>query len=184
MSSARILRASRVILLASLTGAGVAQQGKQLTTEDYARAERFMNYNVNPLVYHSVERPMWLEDGRFWYRDRAPEGTTYTLVDPAKATKGPAFDHTKLANALNAAGVKADAHNLAISEFALSDHDKTVVATVSAKHFSCNLAGAGLCLSTDPPGSARGQGEHAEGGRVRAAVELSPDKTKAAFIRR
>jgi dipeptidyl aminopeptidase/acylaminoacyl peptidase len=183
MSSGTILRASGVFLLASLAGAGVAQQGRQLTTEDYARAERFMNYNVNPLVYHSVEHPVWLEDGRFWFRNRGPEGTTYTLVDPAKATKGPAFDHAKLANALNAAGVKADAHNLAISEFALSDHDQTVAATVGAKHFSCNLAGAGLCLSTDPQGTTRAQGERGSGGRVPAAFELSPDKTKAAFIR-
>src|SRR5215468_2401955 len=117
MSSGTILRASGVILLASLTGAGVAQQPRQLTTEDYARAERFMNYNVNPLVYHSVERPVWLEPGRFWFRDRGPEGTTYALVDPANGSKGPAFDHARLANALSAAGVKADAHNLAISEF-------------------------------------------------------------------
>src|SRR6478672_6696667 len=105
--SGKTLRASAVILLASLTGAGFAQQGRQLTTEDYARAERFMNYNVNPLVYHSVERPVWLADGRVWYRDRGPEGTIYTIVDPAKGTKGPAFDHAKLANALTAAGIKA-----------------------------------------------------------------------------
>src|SRR5439155_768989 len=68
-----------------------------------ARAESFMNYNVNPLVYHTVERPQWMGDGRFWYRDRGADGTTITLVDPAKKTKGPAFDHAKLAKPLSAA---------------------------------------------------------------------------------
>lgn len=190
--SGTILRASGVILLASLTGAGFAQ-GRQLTTEDYARAERFMNYNVNPLVYHSVEHPVWLPDGRAWYRDRGPEGTTVVLIDPARATKGPAFDHTKLANALNAAmdsepasqasGVgfaKTDPHNLAISEFSLADNDRTVVLTTGARHWRCDLSGAGVCKSTD---GQRPQGSGRTGARGRAAFELSPDKTKAAFIR-
>jgi dipeptidyl aminopeptidase/acylaminoacyl peptidase len=181
MSSGKILRASAVILLASLTGAGSAQQGRQLTTEDYARAEKFMNYNVNPLVYHSVERPVWLADGRVWYRDRGPEGTTYTLVDPAKGTKGPAFDHAKLASALNVAGAKADAHNLSITEFSLSSKDQTVMLTMGQHHWSCDLSGTGVCKSTDPQNPQRAlRGPLTRG---RAAFELSPDGTKAAFIR-
>ncbi len=48
---------------------GAMAQGKQLTTEDYARAEKFMGYNVNSLVYHGVSRVNWMGDGRFWYRD-------------------------------------------------------------------------------------------------------------------
>ena len=78
-------------------------QGRQLTTEDYARAEKFMGYHVNPLVYHGVARPTWMEDGRFWYRDNGPDGVTFMVVDPAKGTKAPAFDQTKLAAALTAA---------------------------------------------------------------------------------
>ena len=179
MSSGNILRASAVVLLASLTGAGTAQEGRQLTTEDYARAEKFMNYNVNPLVYHSVERPVWLADGRVWYRDRGPEGTTYTLVDPAKGTKAPAFDHAKLATALNAAGARADARNLSISEFSLSDGDKTMTLAMGPRHWSCDLSGAGVCKSTDRGG----QAGRPAGARGRAAFELSPDGTKAAFIR-
>jgi dipeptidyl aminopeptidase/acylaminoacyl peptidase len=181
MSSGKILRAYAVVLLASLTGAGSAQQGRQLTTEDYARAEKFMNYNVNPLVYHSVERPVWLADGRVWYRDRGPEGTTYTLVDPAKGTKGPAFDHAKLASALNVAGAKADAHNLSITEFSLSSKDQTVMLTMGQHHWSCDLSGTGVCKSTDPQNPQRAlRGPLTRG---RAAFELSPDGTKAAFIR-
>ena len=47
-----------------------------------------MNYNVNPLVYHSVDRPTWMADGRFWYRDTGPDGVTFVLVDPAKRDEG------------------------------------------------------------------------------------------------
>jgi dipeptidyl aminopeptidase/acylaminoacyl peptidase len=190
MSSGKILRASAVALLMSLTGAGVAQQGRQLTNEDYARAERFMNYNVNPLVYHSVEHPAWLPDGRAWYRDRGPEGITIILVDPAKGTKGPAFDQAKLARALNAAaepegrtrgGMTVEANKLPITEFTLSDNDHTVVLATGQRHWRCDLSGAGACKSTDPQQHAQNSGR--TGARGRAAFELSPDGTKAAFIR-
>ena len=49
--------------------AGLAQQPRQYTAQDYAAAERFMPYNVNPLAYKGVMRAQWLDDGRFWYRD-------------------------------------------------------------------------------------------------------------------
>ena len=87
------------IVLGCVSASGLGQ-GKQLTTEDYARAEKYMAYNVNSLVYHGVARPTWMDDGRFWYRDNGPDGVTFVVVDPAKGTKGPAFDQTKLAAAL------------------------------------------------------------------------------------
>src|ERR1700730_11907606 len=87
-----------IVMGCCVTVSGVAQD-KQLTAADYARAEKFMSYNVNPLVYHTVARATWLPDGRFWYRDRDAGGATFILVDPAKGTKAPAFDHAKLASA-------------------------------------------------------------------------------------
>ncbi|MEO6983100.1 MAG: S9 family peptidase, partial [Edaphobacter sp.] len=80
--------AAGIVMVCCCTGSGAAQ-GKQLTTADYARAEKFMAYNVYPLVYHSVARATWLGDGRFWFRDRGPDGATFVLVDPAKGTMGP-----------------------------------------------------------------------------------------------
>ena len=137
------------------TASGMAQ-GKQLTTEDYARAEKFMSYNVNPLVYHGVSRPTWMEDGRFWYRDNGPDGVTFMLVDPAKGTKTPAFDQAKLAAALTAATagkMKADAHHLVISEISFSDGDKTVVVGNGSRKFRCDLSGAGVCTEVFAPGT-------------------------------
>src|SRR6266542_2394003 len=37
-----------------------ADQRLALTTEDYARAERFLTYNTTPLVFRSGVRPTWL----------------------------------------------------------------------------------------------------------------------------
>ena len=133
----------------AFTTAGMAQ-GKQLTTEDYARAEKFMMYNVNPLVYHTVDNPTWLPDGRFWYRDRDANGVTFILVDPAKGTKAPAFDQAKLANALSAATPaakhKVDAQHLPVTELAFEG--TTTVVTAHGKQFRCDLTGAGVCTPT------------------------------------
>jgi dipeptidyl-peptidase 4 len=165
------------------TANGMAQ-GKQLTTADYARAEKFMGYNANPLVYHGVARPTWMEDGRFWYRDNGPNGVTFIVVDPAKGTKAPAFDQTKLAAALTTATagkMKADPNHLVISEITFSDGDKTVVVGDGSRKFRCDLSGAGVCTEVIAAGAK--QAEQTGGGRVRNATDVSPDKTKAAFIR-
>jgi dipeptidyl aminopeptidase/acylaminoacyl peptidase len=157
-------------------------QGKQLTTEDYARAEKFMAYNVNSLVYHGVARPTWMADGRFWYRDNGPDGLTFIVVDPAKGTKTPAFDQTKLAGALTSATggkMKADAQHLVISEIEFSNGDKTVVVGNGSRKFRCDLRGAGVCTEVVAPGSKAGS----EQASSRNGGDVSPDKTKAAFIR-
>jgi len=112
--------------------AGMAQQPRQYTKEDYAKAEKFMPYNVAPLAYTGVVRAKWLEDGRFWYRDYKSDGWDFVIVDPANKTKASAFDQGKLAAALNAASegqvkpdgqTKNDARHLAISELAFLKHD-------------------------------------------------------------
>jgi dipeptidyl-peptidase 4 len=176
-------------------------QGKQLTNDDYARAEKWMAYNVNPLVYHTMGRPTWLADGRFWYRDRGAEGTSFILVDPAKGTKAPAFDQAKLAAALTVASAnsgkdsskdskpdsksekKFDAHALDISDFTLNDADHTLTVTVGKRTYNCDLSGSGKCTSIDKPGKADGSEERPARRRSRDEVGVSPDKTKVAFIR-
>src|ERR1043166_6383056 len=81
---------------------GAAQQ-RTLTSADYARAEKFMPYNTTPLVFHSGVRPTWLADDRFWYRNTTAEGAEFVLVDAARATRVPAFDHARLPAALSTA---------------------------------------------------------------------------------
>jgi len=173
----RMLAVAGVLVGCCLTTNALAQ-GKQITYADYAQAEKFMSYNVNPLVYHGVGRVAWMDDGRFWYRDSGPDGATYIVVDPVKRTKTPAFNHAKLAAALKAADSKmtVDAHHLVISEITLSNGDKTVVVDVGreARKFRCDLSGTGVCTVVVTPGGKEAESED---------TSVSPDKTKAAFIR-
>jgi dipeptidyl-peptidase 4 len=73
------------------TAGAVGQQNnasRALTTDDYARAERFMTYRTTPLVLHSGVRATWLPDGRFWYRTVTESGDEAVLVDPASSSRG------------------------------------------------------------------------------------------------
>lgn len=71
----------------SFPGIAIAQTVRQLTVDDYARAERMLGYNVTPLVDRAVVRPTWLPDGRFWYMVLTATGREYVVVDPATGAK-------------------------------------------------------------------------------------------------
>ena len=181
MFVSRTLLAAAACCAASAPLCGIAQQGKQLTTADYAHAESFLSYNVNPLVDHTVSGVNWLPnpDNRFWFRDTDASGTTFTLVDPAKGTKAPAFDHLKLAAALSAAQstsakpVTLDAHHLPLTDLAFNGQILTV--TTRGGQFRCDRPALAACTANaSPTGTAAPR---------RRATDLSPDKSKAAFIR-
>ena len=161
----------------------VAQPAPRVyTAADYARAEQFMPYNTNPLVLHTVADPKWLPDGRVWYRDTGAQGTSFVLVDPARGTKGTAFDQVKLATALsvlNPGRPAVDANHLPVREFAL-EGERTVTVTVGGRKLSCDLSGAGVCIPAANQ-TAAGGGRRRRGGS--GGVEPSPDGTRAAFIR-
>ena len=113
--------------LAVVCVAAFAQQPRQYTDQDYANAEKFMAYNVNPLAYKGQVNAQWLDNDRFWYREVDGSGTSYVMVDPANGTRGALVDQEKLAAALkpvtNGAGV--DARHLQLSDISLSDSDHT-----------------------------------------------------------
>jgi dipeptidyl-peptidase-4 len=153
-----------------LSTAALAQQPRQYTAEDYAAAEKFMSYNVNPLAYQGVVRAEWLNDGRFWYRAADDTGITYMLVDPATGKNAPAFDQTKLAPALQAASegkIKDDARHLKIVAIdSLSKDD--IALTYAGARYRCDLAAASCKLISQAP---------------KPPLNLSPDKKLGAFIR-
>ncbi|HTR35301.1 MAG TPA: DPP IV N-terminal domain-containing protein [Bryobacteraceae bacterium] len=163
-------------------------QPRQYTKGDYAKAEKFMPYNVDPLAYTGLVRAKWMDDGRFWYRDYKSDGWDYVIVDPATKTKASAFDQAKLAAALSAASngqIKDDPRHLAITKLAYpkgdAGHPTDLLVTVGAREFRCDLSGAGNCVPTTIAGAQKEQSE--QDGRPPVPLPLSPDKKKVAFIR-
>src|SRR6059058_2346710 len=142
MKSTHILKLTALIL--SFVSPALAQQGSDaphaLTASDYARAEKWMGYNTNPLVFRSGVRPAWQGDDRFWYRVTTPEGSEFIVVDTAKGTKTPAFDQVKLAAALStAAGATFDAHRLPFIDFEMSPDRQTITVVVQRRRWKCDL---------------------------------------------
>ncbi|MFN5599296.1 MAG: DPP IV N-terminal domain-containing protein [Gemmatimonas sp.] len=112
--------------------ATLAAQPRALTSADYARAEKFLGFNTQPLVSNTGVQPSWLPDGRFTYRVRQADGTQPLMLVDAKGAR-------------------------------------TNCATTPA---ACPSAPAAAAA---PQGAART--------RTRPPEVLSPDGTKAAFIR-
>ena len=167
----------------ALTVPLVAQQAdparRALTPDDYARAERFMNYNTTPLVVGNPGRPTWMAADRFWYRVTVPDGAEFVLIDPARGTREPVFDHARLAAALSAAaGETYTAITLPFTDFELTNAEQSIEFTAAERRWRCDRKGV-TCISLGKS-SDREVRPGAPGGRTYVA---SPDGAREAFVR-
>src|SRR5499427_1259750 len=178
----KILKIAGAIFLLALPVAAQqpAASPRVITSADYQRAEKWMGYNTNPLVFRAGVRPAWQGDDRFWYRVTTPEGSEFVMVDTAAGTKSPAFDQAKLATALaTAAGATFDAHRLPFIDFDYSPDAKSILFTAQRRRWKCDVI-AYQCTQDSTP-QVPGQ-RPPFGGRGGAPPEiLSPDKKRVAF---
>ena len=133
-------------LLACLAFSAVASAQRQpyapqaVASEDYAHAEKFLGYKTNPLVSHMPGRGTWLEGDRFWYRVSIDDGSEFVLVDAAKGTRAPAFDHERLAAALSSAtGNTYDGRHLPFMEFEFVTGENAISVSIRQRRFKCDL---------------------------------------------
>ena len=138
----RFLTRMLVILAAVLLGSAIAigAQARQITEDDYARAEGFLSTYTNPLVYRASVNPSWLDESRFWYSVSVPDGTEYMLVDAREGLRAPAFDHESLARAVNAVAEAAySANTLPIRNLEWVS-ESTIAFEGEGKTFICDLS--------------------------------------------
>ncbi|MBR9991040.1 MAG: DPP IV N-terminal domain-containing protein [Gemmatimonadetes bacterium] len=153
-----------------------AQQTRQLTADDYARAESFLGASTGSLVSGLPGQPTWLEDGRFWYRTTTAAGAAFITVDPARGTRSAAFDNTRLASALAAAtGGQVRADQLPLQGLQFSTDASSITLTAANRRWTCSLQD----YTCSPADTARAG---AALNAPRASV-TSPDGRHAAFIR-
>ena len=145
----------------------------QLTSDDYARAERFLGPTAGPLVSGLAGRPTWVGGaGRFWYRASNGGGTSsFWLVDPARKSRVPAFDHGRLAAALGSAtGTQVDGDRMPFTTFDLAPDGASLTATVREQRWQCDLA-TYACTDAGRPAA------------LPPNAQRSPDGKWAVFIR-
>ncbi|MDQ2925148.1 MAG: S9 family peptidase [Acidobacteriota bacterium] len=193
-----LVRRLRVVIafsVCSILSAVAQPPPRTLTVDDYARAERWMNYNVDGLVQHTVGGVQYLPDGRVFYRDPGVGGVAYMLADPAHGTQATAFDNAKLSVALSAATKKkVEASKLGVFGFALEDGGGFAVITRSGL-FHCNAAATKCAAEPAPPPPVQLPSKATDKNTappppVRQArrrggspTNASPDKKLVAFIR-
>ena len=164
----RFFAVTGLMLAATLPGS--AQSRATVTVDDYQRAEKFMNYNTTPLVANGPVRATWLPGDRFWYRNTNAAGTEFFLVDAAKGTKAPAFNHAAVAAALSTAmGKPVSAAQLPFQQITFAADNASFSFDTGTKRFTCDVQGQ-QCTSEDRP-------------RPVPNSELSPDGKYAAYIK-
>ena len=128
---------------------------KTYTAEDYAQAEKYMGYNVNALVKHTVAGVTYLPDGRVFYRDPGANGTAYMLADPKTGQTTQAFDSTKLAAALASASRRGyTAQGLGVTTYKPEANGGFAV---SARGTTFHCDGSGTTCTEEAPASDRTQ---------------------------
>ena len=167
------------------------------TAQDYAQAERWMGYNVNPLVDHTVSDVKYLPDGRVFFRDPAAGTVAFRIADARTGKVELAFDTTKLATALSkASGREIDAAHLRVDSYTPEANGFAV--TMRSQTFHC-AANAESCTLEAPRQPAQRPEQNAQQatqanqrparlpsppvGRTKTPFDVSPDKKLAAFIR-
>ncbi|HZO89460.1 MAG TPA: DPP IV N-terminal domain-containing protein [Chthonomonadaceae bacterium] len=125
------------LLLVGLAPSAACSQG---TAADYERADTLAQ-RVGGKVYRAAVKPNWIDGERFWYRNDLPGGRReFVLVDPASASKKPAFDHARLAEALSKAlGRKIEAERLPVERIAFPAGRTEMLAQVGDKTYAVDL---------------------------------------------
>ncbi len=168
----------KLTLLTLTTGAlitamilpGAAQSRATVTAADDARAEQYLGYNTTPLVSNGPVQANWLPNDRFWYRNVTAAGSEFILVDAARATRAPAFNHSAVAATLTSAMSRlVTAARLPFTQITFAADNQSFSFDSDLKRWTCDLQGA-ACTSADRPA------------RIPNSV-LSPDGKLAAFIR-
>jgi dipeptidyl aminopeptidase/acylaminoacyl peptidase len=113
-----------------------ASQG---TTADYARAES-LRARIDGLVVDAAEAPIWIgrETTEFVYRKSAKGGFVFVLADAATAAKRPAFDHDRLAAAIEEAvkrpaGPRITGTTLPLGRLAFVDSGRGIEFTLTGR---------------------------------------------------
>ncbi|TYZ07377.1 prolyl oligopeptidase family serine peptidase [Hymenobacter lutimineralis] len=151
-----------------------AQQRPALSSQAYARAERFLSYNTQALVDGSAGQLNWLDNDRFWYRVLTARGSEFILVDPARKTRQPAFDQARLAAALSkASGQTYEANRLPFRTLSFSSDAKTISFAANGKTWKYSVGSGQLSPDAAPNTPYANEGNEIE----------SPDGKLAAFIK-
>jgi hypothetical protein len=117
----------------------LAQQENEME-EAYQRAEQILSWNLADKVFKASVNPQQIDETHFWYLLNVRNGNQYLLVNVSEHTKEPAFDHDRLADAIeHASGSEADPANLALRNLTFHDQLQFIRFEKERKVWQCSL---------------------------------------------
>lgn len=131
-------RAALFIFLSFFISQGVRAQG---TRSDYERAKGLRDATANK-VFRDRVTPHWLSGNtRFWYRnDLADNAREFIVVDAWVGTRGPAFDHERLAASLGRAlGKTVEANRLPVDRLVFDESVSQLSFACEERRWRCDL---------------------------------------------
>ena len=109
-------------LLPFLLAASVFARQDSNMLEKYERAESMLWWNLNDKIYNSSVTPNQISPKHFWYVLSTRQGNEYFLVDVAEKEKSHAFDHGRLARAIeDVLETSEDPNQLGLRNLTFSD---------------------------------------------------------------
>ena len=152
-SNRGLLTYSRPILLLVLISllTVTLPSGAQVTRDDYERGLS-MRERYRDLALNIVDAPEWVKGPghRFWYRKTVAGGNTFVLVDADAGTRGPAFDHEKVAESLsNATGKHYTAVTFPFRSIRFEEKEKAFDFPLDEHHWRCDLT-TSVCRDLGP----------------------------------
>jgi dipeptidyl-peptidase-4 len=122
----------------------------QGTAADYERTEKYAQ-RINSACTQPTITPRWLPSNTsFWYRTaKGKSASEFVLVDVTTGVRKPAFDHARLAKALNTKNIKADSESLPFSWISPARNGSVVRFRVGDKKWEFGLNGTLVPYSGD-----------------------------------
>src|SRR5829696_1388357 len=172
----------RILLAALVSLTAAAPAVAQGTQADYDRA-RGLRKQYEALVGNATEAPRWVgRTHKVYYRRTVKGGHDFIMADAGAKTKGPAFDHAKIAASLSAAAGKTwSALDLPFNSFEFVDGERSIQFVAESAAWRCDVA-ASTCRRATPAEAqqggggrgGRGGGAGAGGGRGGAQADGTP----------
>ncbi len=108
--------------------------------EAYERAESMLTWNLSGKVYQMSVNPNQIDENRFWYLLNTRDGDRYFIADLSTQSREPAFDHSRLATAIESAtGASANPENLGLRNLYFSGDLNTIQFERERKVWACSL---------------------------------------------
>ncbi|MCC5908315.1 MAG: DPP IV N-terminal domain-containing protein [Balneolaceae bacterium] len=128
-----------IFLFLFSSGLVFSQQNREME-EAYQRAEQMLSWNLSGKVFNSSVNPEQIDEDHFWYVLNTRSGNEYFLVNVPDQNKEHAFDHQRLAEAINDSAVsETDPKNLALRNLSFHDQLRSVQFEKEQKIWECSL---------------------------------------------